>query len=425
MDFRAGECLTADEIPARLNLSQTQINNTALFGTVSVRDSFVAPDRIMVLVDLTERWYFFPEPVFELADRNINVWISQFGADINRINFGIAPTLANVTGHYDEINALMQWGFTPKFELEYRRPYLARSERHGMAVFGSYSVNRQVPWTVSDDVEQFITLEDFSLTRFRVLGQYLIRRGNFHFHTLEAKYNFHAIGDTIAALNPDFFLDGAQRQQFLTFSYTYLFNRVDNRAYPLEGIYASATGRKIGVGGFSDVDQWSFIGRYNQYVKLPWKLYAGWQIIGKTTLGREHPFHNLEGLGFCQNIVRGYELYAINGQDYALVKTNLKTRLFQVHVPNPLKRNNAAYAGIPLAVYLKGYTDAGYVRDRFYTEGNTLGNQWLLGGGLGLDFVTFYDWVLRVEYSFNRLGESGLFLHAVLDLNTYEACNLW
>ncbi len=424
LPFRAGDCILRSSLPALLEQGRTQLNNTSLFGSILVEDSAVGPDRIMVVVDLTERWYFFPSPVFELADRNINVWIKQFNADINRINFGINPTLYNLTGHFDELSGILQWGFTPKIEVEYTRPYLARSERHGIGVMASYSVNRQVPFINQADQEQFVTLEDFSLTRFRVLGKYLRRRGAYHFHTLEAKYSYNRISDTIALLNPDFFLDGALEQQFVTLSYSYLFNRVDARAYPLVGTYTEITGRKIGLGLFGNLHQWSFVAKHNQYFELPYGFYAAYQLIGKTTLGREHPYHNIEGLGFCQDLVRGYELYAIDGQDYALVKTNLKHRLFKVNLPNPLNKN-PAFGGIPLSVYLKAYGDAGYVNDRFYTEGNPLTNTLLLGGGMGLDFVTFYDWVIRVEYSFNRLGQNGLFLHAALDLDTYENCNLW
>ena len=38
-------------------------------------------------------------------------------------------------------------------------------------------------------------------------------------------------------------------------------------------------------------------------------------------------------------------------------------------------------------------------------------NEFLYGYGLGLDFVTYYDIVFRVEFSANKFGETGLFLH--------------
>ena len=42
---------------------------------------------------------------------------------------------------------------------------------------------------------------------------------------------------------------------------------------------------------------------------------------------------------------------------------------------------------------------------------NSLVNSFLYTGGFGIDVVTFYDLVFRFEYSFNQLGQSGLFFH--------------
>ena len=35
----------------------------------------------------------------------------------------------------------------------------------------------------------------------------------------------------------------------------------------------------------------------------------------------------------------------------------------------------------------------------------------LLGTGIGLDTVTFYDLIVRMEYTFNIEGDHGFFLH--------------
>jgi hypothetical protein len=35
----------------------------------------------------------------------------------------------------------------------------------------------------------------------------------------------------------------------------------------------------------------------------------------------------------------------------------------------------------------------------------------LYSGGVGIDIVTFYDIILKFEWSFNQLGENGLYLH--------------
>jgi hypothetical protein len=53
----------------------------------------------------------------------------------------------------------------------------------------------------------------------------------------------------------------------------------------------------------------------------------------------------------------------------------------------------------------------GGVRDTQTDEDNTLSNSLLWGKGISLDYVTYYDKLLRIEFSVNRLGEKGVFLH--------------
>jgi hypothetical protein len=57
------------------------------------------------------------------------------------------------------------------------------------------------------------------------------------------------------------------------------------------------------------------------------------------------------------------------------------------------------------------FYDAAYVRDRQFGDTSPLSNRYLHGMGAGIDYVTYYDLVFRVEYSWNREGEHGLFLH--------------
>jgi hypothetical protein len=53
----------------------------------------------------------------------------------------------------------------------------------------------------------------------------------------------------------------------------------------------------------------------------------------------------------------------------------------------------------------------GYISDTRDNVLNPLANDLLVGYGLGIDLVTYYDWVIRFEYSFNKKGESGFFIH--------------
>jgi outer membrane protein assembly factor BamA len=63
------------------------------------------------------------------------------------------------------------------------------------------------------------------------------------------------------------------------------------------------------------------------------------------------------------------------------------------------------------AVYMNVFADAGYVNNEFPDPTNTMLNNWQFSAGVGLDFVTYYDQVFRIDYAINRYGEHGFFFH--------------
>ncbi|MFT7589063.1 MAG: outer membrane protein assembly factor BamA [Limisphaerales bacterium] len=423
MAVMPGQVMDTASFNLTLKESRIRLWNTSLFGEIQIKDSLKNSGSTAIIVELTERWYIFPAPVIELADRNFNTWWEEYDRDLSRINFGLNLISYNTTGNYDKLEGIVQYGFTPKVELLYKRPYINKSRRHGVGAFLSWSSNKKIPYTTEENKELFFSADDYQLNRFRAYGQFFRRTGAWQMQAFELKYNRHSIKDSLRILNSEFLGDNRSKQEFFTFSYIFTYNQVDNKAYPLKGFYTDITARKIGLGIFNDLNQWSVIAKHNQYISLPWKSYIGLQAVGKFTYGKENPYFNLEGLGYCQDFVRGYELYVIEGQHYGFLKANLKKKLFDFSIGNPLAKGTG-FSRVPFSFYLKTYSDLGYVYDNT-GFGNGLANELLLGGGIGLDVVTFYDWVFRFEYSFNRLGENGLFLHWVLDLNSYENCNLW
>lgn len=61
----------------------------------------------------------------------------------------------------------------------------------------------------------------------------------------------------------------------------------------------------------------------------------------------------------------------------------------------------------PLAIYPNIYADFGYTRNQYSSLNNsTLANRPLMGVGIGLDVVTWYNFVGRLNYSVNHLGEA-------------------
>ena len=62
-------------------------------------------------------------------------------------------------------------------------------------------------------------------------------------------------------------------------------------------------------------------------------------------------------------------------------------------------------------MYLSVNNDTGFANDPYYGAGNPLSNRWLYGYGVGLDFIAFYDKVVKLEWTWRATGGGGFFLN--------------
>jgi hypothetical protein len=66
---------------------------------------------------------------------------------------------------------------------------------------------------------------------------------------------------------------------------------------------------------------------------------------------------------------------------------------------------------IHYALYFNVFADVGFVNNVFPNPTNTMVNNWQYSAGAGIDLVTYYDQVFRVDFAINRYGEYGFFFH--------------
>ncbi|MCW3088155.1 MAG: hypothetical protein JWQ78_1541, partial [Sediminibacterium sp.] len=114
----------------------------------------------------------------------------------------------------------------------------------------------------------------------------------------------------------------------------------------------------------------------------------------------------LFGYGYFQ--MRGLEYNVVDGVAGASLKTTLHKEVFSFILRNPFP--SKTHDRIPIRFFLKTYTDLGYSYAPNPRASNTLNNTLLRTWGLGMDIVSIYDFVFKIEYSFNQLGRDGLYL---------------
>jgi hypothetical protein len=103
----------------------------------------------------------------------------------------------------------------------------------------------------------------------------------------------------------------------------------------------------------------------------------------------------------------------VDATHFGIWKNNLKFALIPQTIGEFRNIRSERFRKYHYALYLNVFLDSGYgyYRQDFGRETNDLQNTLLLGYGAGIDFVAYYDIVIRVEFAVNFMNETGVFVH--------------
>jgi outer membrane protein assembly factor BamA len=416
MSIDEGLTYPADSAAALIEVNRLRLLNSTLFTTVSITQNVLVPivprstnvpDTAIWIINVKERWYIIPKPLFQLADRNFNVWWEEMNRDPKRANFGLTLTDNNFRGNMERISATAQVGYTQRFALEYARPYLDNAQQHGIGLSLSASQSGELAYTTDLNKLKFARLPGSRIIRqYAAAVSYTYRPAFAVRHLLELSYHTVQIADTVLSLNSFFFKNGAKDLRYGALLYRLDINYTDNWNYPLRGFkmvsYALA---RLGFRGADFQGQLrTETGLYHNPLR---KWYTSVIFRGRLSLPEDQPYYFRTALGTKTDYVRGYELYVMDGAHYGVLRLNLKREILNKTLfMLPFKY----LPSLPLRLYPKVFADAGYVHDK-YPGNSRLSNRLLYSAGIGIDAVTAYDVKVRVEFARNSLGENGVFLH--------------
>ena len=134
--------------------------NTSLFHEVTVSLKTFDGYDIDVLVEVRERWYVFPVPYFKPVDRNLNQWIVEQKASLDRVNYGAKLLYNNATGRNDKLRAWLIGGYTKQISLSYDRLYIDKAMMWGVTTNFNIGKNKEVNYNTINDKQAFLK-EDY------------------------------------------------------------------------------------------------------------------------------------------------------------------------------------------------------------------------------------------------------------------------
>lgn len=398
-------------ILGNLTRSRQNLINTGLFIDATVDFTNWFNDSIDLVIDVKERWYYFPVPYFKPVDRNFNVWINEYGASFKRVNYGIKLIGNNVSGRNDKLNIWLITGYSRQVLLNYTAPYLDKSLKNGMSFDFQYSQNKEINYSTENNKQIFYKDPGrFVTERLRFGLGYSHRTGYIRKHNVRLSYNYGRINDSVFVRNPDYFGNGSKEVRYPELFYQYQNFNVNYIPYPLTGSQWEFYFTKRGIS--RTMNLWEFSGSAGWFRELFPKYYLALQTSATIKLPFDQPYFNQQILGYNEKFIRGLEYYVVDGAVGGLGKVTLRREIWRPILRTGLK--SRSYATIPFRFYTKVYGDLGYVYSKKVMNVNPLNNRLLYSGGAGIDMLSIYDLSLFLEYSFNQLGEKGLFLQARL-----------
>lgn len=412
MRFAEGDTLRITELPELLKSSRENIFNTGLFNFVTL-DTLRNPAASMFLevhIQVVERWYIWPWPYFEISDRNFNAWLETM--DFSRLTYGVDVTFSNVRGRNETLKVPLHFGFNQQFGLQYTIPSLNRKQTLGISFGADYERNHEViAATEYNKPVYFKDPAEFPRQKIYAFLELTLRPSFFARHYFRLAYNQYRFSDTLLQSYPNYSVDSVQNDLwYCGFQYLYKGDHRDVKFYPLKGYYLDLE-LDVNKGSGNEIFEAYLKGNIRKYWQLARRWYFSTGLTAKVTLTDDPPYFMQRGLGYGREYVRGYEYYVIDGRNFILIKNNLKfailpQRVFQLGFLRSQKFNT-----IPYALYMNVLLDGGYVHHTIKEATNDLQNNLLIGYGIGLDFTTYYDIVIRAEFTMNGLNEPGLYLH--------------
>jgi outer membrane protein assembly factor BamA len=217
--------------------------------------------------------------------------------------------------------------------------------------------------------------------------------------------------DSLYQLDTTYLAKGKQEIITMSLYLDYAYDSRNSKSYPLKGNYLKGFVWKRGLGILShDVDYFFYGIDFHFYQKIGRKFYVAEMVKASKSSSEDISYYFKQNLTSGKfDFIRGYDYYALRGDDMYYVRANLKYELVKPSIKKAKEGSeDSKFKNLQYAFYLNFFSDWAYMKDEF-TVNNPYNNRGLYSWGLGLDFVTYYDLVIRFEYAFTSIGTNGFY----------------
>lgn len=412
LEVNIGDTLLFSELEYAIQKSRENLLNKGIFNFVdceyAVSDKHGEVGKINIKITVTERWNIWPTPKLDFADRNFNAWWQN--KDFSRLSGGIDLIHYNFLGRLYKVTLTCIAGYNQDFGAGFETPNIGNS-KWGAGFSAGYRRNIGIAYaTIGDTVQHFVDEDGFAHRSYYTSLSLSYRQTLRDTYTLSVGYDSRHFADSLGILNPDFISTSGKPVRYLTATFKYRHDYRNDRNYPLSGNYLEIEATNTGF--LKDSPNFAYVKTtFDFFAPLDGRFFWASNITFRRSFTSQPAHYLCQGIGYGEDMVRGFELYAVDGKDFYLTKHNLKFALIPYYKDEIDKLKDTRFSKFHIELYANLFFDAAYVPTSQLSLNSRMQNKLIFGTGLGLDFVTYYDKVVRIEYGLNNFGESRISLH--------------
>ena len=412
LSFKVGDTLSLSELNDKIIQSQLNISSQWLFNFIDFIPTY-KKNRVDILIKVVERWYVWPYPILEISERNFNVFwdslkTSNF-TDFSRTNYGIFLNWYNFRGNNERLKFKFRKGYKEHYLFEYDIPYINSAKTLGaillfewfrMEQFHYNTINNKLLYTIQDNER---------LNTWNASLCFQLKKNLNTTHRLILEQSEIDCPSQTLALNNSYLPVESSTFQYTKLEYNYEHEKRNSVSYPTKGSFNEVLVSYF-KGTKNDFQNLSITAKTEQHFKLKPRLNLGNSVKVKFQTNTKLPYILNESLGF-EDYLRGYEYYVLDGEHFGISKTAVRYVLVpETKLQLPYFKMEQFKKSF-YSVYFSIFADMGVVINNQHKHQNGLNNTFLSSQGISLDFVTYYDKLIRLEYARNHIKEWGVYIH--------------
>ena len=282
--FYINSITTKIELEDNITESQKNLTNLKLFNFNEI-DYTIIDSLVKIDIEVVERWYFWPYPIFEVSERNFNSWWNEFKAskfsDFSRLNYGLFLNWNNFRGRNELIQLKIRRGFKEHYLISYQLPFINRSKTLGLNTdLQMFRRKKTFYKTENDSLFYFTNNANFTSKDYELSAEIVFRKNTNQTHRLKIQHLITEIDSTITIMNPNYLNNNNVSGDYTKFSYLFTNETRDYIEYPLSGYLFEIEAIK-NFKGTSPVNHLEIVGKVEKHIELKNRFFLGSSLKSK------------------------------------------------------------------------------------------------------------------------------------------------